>query len=153
MKFFFVLKLLFSLSLLCWLLSGFFVFIVLLHSWVSQVFYTEDEPKITNVRIIPLNWKKMINSVCMWALRPVQKQLKCPLVNVVGMFWKQNRPKCCFSIAFPCSGKWNALYFADNDGSFSLFLRNGWEGGIFCKICTLSVGAYCLSACAIAAVL
>ena len=27
-----------SLALLCWLLSGFFVFIVLRHSWVSQVF-------------------------------------------------------------------------------------------------------------------
>ena len=33
------------------------------------------------------------------------------------------------------------------------FFRNGWEGGIFCKICTLSVGAYCLGACAIAVVL
>ena len=37
-------KQLFPLALLCWLVSGFFVLIVLRHSWVSQVFSPRDDP-------------------------------------------------------------------------------------------------------------
>ena len=37
-------KQLFPLALLCWLVSGFFVLIVLRHSWVSRVFIPRDDP-------------------------------------------------------------------------------------------------------------
>ena len=62
-KFFFVFWLLFSLALLCWLLTGFFVLIVLRHSWGTRVLIPSMSRSVrpkTQKRTMPNTWIQYI---------------------------------------------------------------------------------------------